>query len=445
MAVSREAMREWIEAAQARRAFLQEQEQRLLAERKSYTQEAERLGELLARTRQELVGHLLPDLDDEALAALERRFSYAGGLLPIKRRIEEQLATVAREKAALERTDEVRNLDFHLSRAADERAELKETYTALKAELQLWLDNRHWQALVTRGWFSPGYRTGLLGWLRDWRAVSFLMTMLEYQQPGKKYRSAAALRDAYAHLRATADPVFEAYEDLGRRQEHLRELKARYEALGEAPAKLMQELYAELGRAIQGHFEALPDDARQSLAGDDRDLALYLTKERGLTKQIDYLKELTVTRLDAPLQTLAEQQSRLGAKLQKMQAKLARGKLVAVEPGQLASLRDLKRESWEKRHSGLSSLRTRIGGFDDYSRGSYRDDFLWWGLMTHNARADDLYEVRTFYERNPGWDHRQYQAGLTGGTDAALDQAAVSLADEMGDGFGDGSRLLDAS
>jgi len=325
MAVSRQAMQEWIEAAKARHAFFEEQQQRLLAERKGYTQEVERLSELLGRTRQELVGHLLPDLDDEALTALEQRFSYAGGLLPVKHRTEEQLAVVAREKAALEATDDVANIEFHLSRAADERAELKETYTALKAELQLWLDNRHWQALVTRGWFTPGYRAGLLDRLRDWRAASFLMAMLEYQRPGKKYQSAEALRADYARLRGTADPVFEAYEDLGRRQEGLRELKARYEALCEAPAKLMQELYAELGKAIQGHFEALPDDTRQSLAGNDRDLALYLTKERGLTKQIDYLQELTVTRIDGPLQALADQQVRLGAKIQKMQAKLLRG------------------------------------------------------------------------------------------------------------------------
>lgn len=452
MAFGSPTIGEWLNAARERLAFLEAQADGLKREREEYQAEVERLGTVLERTWQELTGHLLPDVDDDALRALEQRLRYGSGLLPNKRRFDERLERSQQARAELEASDDFRNLELYLAQVTDELAELQEAYDALKAELTGWRSCRQYAELEQRGWFSPGYRPdGLLAALRDWRSVSFLMAQLEsvFKASRLRLRNPAQVRASYEDLRRRADPVIEAYTDLQRRQTRLGELKARHEELVRAPGVILQELYEALGEALRGHLEACDDELRLALAENDPDLAAYFTKLKGLAKQIDYLKQLSVARIDAHLQKLEEQIARLAQKIRKMEYKRARRKRVTLAASDIERLRDLKANSWQKRRAGLASLRIRVGGFDGYAQGSFLEDYLWWDLLTRGARGDDLYEVRVFHERHPEWDYRSYSAPWQSRRDdahgSALDRAALGLAGEMHDRDEAGSALGDLS
>jgi len=437
---------EWLDAAHERIQFMEGQQKLLQEERERYEQEAGRLEGLLERNRQAMVGHLLPELQDAALARLERRLQYGGGLLPHKRAAEEQLAQVEQERQSIEAQDDWQNLEHYLGQAETELAELKESYESFRAEVALWEADVWFQRLRDRGYFQANYRPrGLFQRLGDWRAVSFLMARLERKQR-RKYRDPDALRSSYDTLTTEAVPVFVAYEDLEKRRAGLLALQARHAALVARPAELMQELYAALGDALRRHLEACPEELRLSLAAGDADFATYLNKDVGLQKQAQYLRELVAQRIQGPLEELQQQTARLRRKADKTRYKRSRGKWVVFSQADVASLRDLKAERWEKRHRKLTVMRERIGGFDRWDRGSFADDFLWWDLVTRGAPGHDIYEVRVFHEHHPGWSWRSYDRPWHHDHyhDAALSMAADDLADDMQAGA-DAALFTDAS
>jgi len=435
---------EYLDACRYRQRFLSSQVAELEQQRSEFREDWERLESLLDRTRQEMVGYLLPEVEDAALDALERQLSYPG-LLPIKRDYETRLAKVQDRRAALEAMDEIENYELKLDQATREIDEIRPGHDEYRRRLDHWLNSKWFQQLNARDYFDHRYTPTFINRFFDWRAVSFLMSEL-----GRKaelhFPTPHALRLYYRDLRAEAEPVFEAYARRTNERKRIESLMSEYDEVLQAPRHLLSALYRDLGGAILDHLQACPEELRFQLARGDPALSVFLKKEAGVAKQIQYLRELSVTRIDARTQQLYQELRKLETKIQKLEWKLRRGRWKYYSASDIRRTREVKAEKWSKRQARLRGLRTRIVGFDQYDRGSFAANYLWWDLVTHRARGDDIYEVREFHARHPGWNYRNHHdpvETVSQPEEAAMDGAAAALASSMK--TPDDEEVLDAS
>ena len=433
-------------AMQERQEFLRQQRKLLEEQRAEYEADVKELEKRLDRTRQELVGYLLPELDDAALTALQERLSYPS-LLPIKRDYDERLADIEQRREKMSQLEEIKNSEFMISRVEDQMAEIAEAYTRFNEEIRPWTDSKWFHRLNDRAYFKEGYKPTLIKRFMDWRAVSFLMTDLEGKE-APSFSDSAELRAHYNKLRSDADPVIALNDDLVQQQRHLLDVKAEYEGLVSAPQEQVAEMYRVMGEAILDHLNACGQQTREDLAREDHHLVSFFKKESGLTKQIQYLKELMVTRIDAQVEALHHRIEKLTNKIDRVNTRLGRGKARVYTDDEVAQMREFKADKWERRQEKLSRIRGRISSFDRHDDGTFLAGFLWWDLITNRARAEDLYEVKTFHQEHPGWDHDTYcdpwrDAGRR--EDEAMDGAAAALVAEMVPGVGGDDWENDAS
>ncbi len=394
-------------AMQERQEFLREQRKLLEEQRAEYEADIRQLGQDLDQARHDLVGHLLPELDDASLRALEERLSCLT-LLPIKQQNDEELAKIARRRDELADMEQVCDGEAMLAAVEDRMAEIAEDYTRLNQELRPWADSKWFKRLDARGYFKEGYQPTLARRFLDWRAVSFLMTDLEGKD-GPTFSDSDALRAHYRKLRRDADPVIAAHDDLVQRQRHLLDIKAEYEGLLAAPEDRRAELYAALGEALLTHLNASGERMREELAAEDRELSPHFKREAGLTRQVRYLEGLMTARIEAQIESLGNRNEKLARKIEKVNNKLSRGKARFYTDEEVALMREFKADKWERRQQTLRKIRQRVATFDRHDEGTFLEGFLWWDLITDRAKADDLEEVKEFHDANPEWDHRTYR------------------------------------
>lgn len=417
---------DYIAAAAPRKAFIRDQLAAFKAQAKSFEADIDRLGALLERTREEMASYLLADVDDEALTSLETKLRYPG-LLKIKRGFEAKLARAEKDRARYEATPEIEHYDFHVSRINDDLADLTDPRQAFNAQLEIWHDNSWFQELDGRGFFALNYDASFFDHFWDWRAVSLLMEDLE-DSLEVEYPDSEAVREAYRTLRSEADPVLEAWDDLRKRLEELRALKARYDKTVSAPERLFGEMYESLTEAILDHLDSCDDALRIAIADSDPFMVTFLKKESGLAHQVSYLKQLVITRIETHVQALEAERTKIDRKLSKY-----RRKRKTVDAATIVGLRNHKEFKWNKRHAKIDKLRDRITNFKRYDQGTFTEDYLWWDAMTRAAPADDIYEVSTFRRAHPEWDWRSHhdrwaETDVNGG---AMDTAAEALAERM--------------
>lgn len=423
-----------ISAVEHRKKAFAEEVARLAEERRQYEAAASEIDGRRARNGQELAGYLLPDLDDEDLAALERRLRYPA-LLPEKRVTEAALAELEREREAIEADPrfserEVRRVDYE-----EQLAEIAEAAAAFARERELWESSAYFQALHRVGWFEPDYDGGLFDWLRDWRACSLLMAELEERFPDKKFPDDEDVKREWSALYASSEPVLTLKRGLDEKIAELDRIAARHAALLAAPDELFRKLWKTLAGLVVDHLRAAPEELLVELGKADATLATFLKKDVGLGKQADYLRQLVAVRIEPYRRRLAEEERKLSQKADKLRYKRARGKYVIVGPNDVRSMRTLPTEKWSTRRTSFVKTRQRLVEFDRWERGSYVSDFLWWDLVTRGARGDDLAEVQVFHERHPGWSIDAFRDPLeTSASDAAAaanDLAAASAVDAM--------------
>lgn len=436
--------RDLIEPAREKLSFLKEQETLLKEEATSFDDDVARLEALLARTRDELAGYLLGDVEDEALADLEERLRYPE-LTPLKRASEAKLAQAQAELAELETKEDVKNYEFHVSQAQDQREEIRPVYEELRRDEEAWTSLPGMNQLVGEGYFDDDYRAGLWRRFGDWKRVSQVLDALDERRaapqateaPGGELTNPAELRAAWREHRGQADSIFPLWEQLTARQDELKALGERVAALRAAPQTLFDELYAELSRAVLDHLDSCPEELLLELAKGDKYLVTFLKKYVGVTKQLAYLRQLRSARVDQHLQSLEAQRQKLERKIRKYERKPWKPKSAS----ELTGLRKMDRDKWARRRQKIGKVRTRVAGFHKYDKGAIGSDYLWWDVISGHARGDDLYEVRTFREAHPGWDYRTYDDGLrddglsggalrdggSGLAEDAMDQAAAAL------------------
>lgn len=437
-----------IAALEARVNALGQELEALRRERQAYENDALELDVKLSRNRRELVGYLLPDLDDDDLLRLERRLRYPA-LRPIKRDYEARLAAVESARRELEKVPEFVEREVRIVDIETQLAEIAEPAQSFRKDREPWESSANFQALLGRGWFEDGYDAGLFDWLRDWRACSLLMEELE-QKTGKPFPDDDDVRGRWRALAAASEPVFALEARLGADRKRIEALVARHAELTRAPDELHRELWVALAEAINHHLESCPDALLVELGSGDPALAAFLKKAAGLKAQASYLREVVKTRVDGLIRDFEAERQKLRQKRDKLSYKRARGKYVVITNEQLSAARTLPRDKWEKRRLALAKTRTRIADFEAWDRGAYVTDYLWWDLITKNDPGRDLLAVRAFREAHPNWVLASWVDPLGHGHDRAADSvdlAADQTADQLADAMAgaDSDDLFDAS
>ena len=146
----------------------------------------------------------------------------------------------------------------------------------------------------------------------------------------------------------------------------------------------------------------------------------------------------------AALRPLGDEIRKLELKLEKLRYKRARGKYVFVTASDVGSLDSLPYEKWQSRRASYAKTRARLTGFNQWERGSFVQDFLWWDLITRGAHGGDLHEVMHFHQQHPGWSVDSFHDPM-GGSHHAAEHANDLAADAAGDAMmADGTGLYSA-
>ena len=393
---------DFLAVAVPRFRFLKAQQDRLRQEEEAFDEDIARLEALHERARQEMASYLLAEVGDDDIDALQARLQYPG-LMAIKDRFEAELAAAEAARVELEASPEIEHYDFHVSHTQDELDALSEACKSYRGRMESWQKSRWFLELDGRGFFDRSYRPSFFNHFWDWRAVSWLMDDVE-DKLDLDFATPEQVRDAWVALRDEALPVLEAENDLAAKLQALVHLKARHEALRAAPEQIFQRLIHALGEAVLDHLDSCSEHLKLSMANEDRYLVTFFKKDTGLERQIQYLKELKVARIQPLIQSINAEMAKLSQKVTKAQRKFK-----TYDARTIMGMRDLKEEKWAKRHTRLGKIRGRVAGFKTYEQGDFTEDYLWWDLMTRGAPADDIYEVRTFRRRRPGWNYRTHE------------------------------------
>jgi len=420
-------MDEYMNACRERQGFLQSQEQWLNDESAKYQESAEQFQKTRDRIRQETVGYLLPEVSDGYLQELEKKLSYPI-LIATKREYDAEFQQVEKRRIELEASDDIKNYDFNLYQIDDVLNGLTPGYEAATKRKNLWEDCSYFKNLSQRNYFTPEGSKGWWNAILNWRDVSLLMTRL--RKGGEIYSNPTNVRDAYRLFADQADEVIKAYDRKQREKNRLVGLKDELQRLRKEPENLLVRLYQKLSEMILEHLEIAPEEVRLQMAKQDPYLDTFFRKALGTQKQIKYLKELAVVRIDSQREQLRQELSKLKEKITKLEFQKMRGKSKVFNQQQIAQMRDVKADKWAKRRSQIGEVRTRIVTFDNYNNGSLVERYLWWDLMTRGMHGHDIYEVRYFHETNPGWNYKDHLEG-NAVDENGLDNAAESLAASM--------------
>jgi len=424
---------DYLDACEYRRDFLQGQRQWMVGERDQHVNDAERLQGELDRVRQELAGYLIPEITDDYVEELEVRLS-CSTLMPIKREFHQRFEAAERRQVELESMEEIQNFDLMIETANQNIEQVRPEYDRLNQAIGFWQDSKHFSGLNERGFFEPDYTAGFFRRFFDWRAVSLLMTHLS-RNANLEFDNPDDLKNHYRDLRQKVNVVTAEFNQRVAERDRIDGLNAEYQDLLSTPERLLAELYRELGAATIEHLQTCPDAMRMRLASEDKHLNAFLQKDAGLQKQAQYLRELMVTRIESNLQQTEMELNKTERKIEKLQMQRMRGKRKFFSDDDIARMRNVKSEKWEKRRLKTEKLRRRISEFDKYDRGSCSEAYLWWDLMTREAPGDDIFEVREHRFRHPNWSYRDYRDPWHSNQDdddvGLFDDAAEDLASSM--------------
>ena len=434
---------EYLEACQYRKGFLADQHEWLYQERHQYDLDVERLEGELDRVRQEMAGYLLPEVNDSHLKELES--VGFDGLTAIKSDYDGRFTAAERRRKQLEEMDEVEHYEKRILEARRLVDEIQPRRNELRGEFMHWSNSKWYSQLDQRGYFEEDYWPSFFNKFWDWRAVSFLMEdierdcQLEFEDPDQ-------LKRHYRKLQGQYNEVIPMYQDRVAQRDRIQELKDEHFQCLTAPERLLGELYSELGAKILERMRMMPQAKREEMASLDANLNTFMKKELGLMKQVQYLRELTVSRVDASAQRVEQETQKIDAKIHKLEMKRMRGKHKWYSQEDIDRMRAVKAEKWAKRRVKTEKIRRKISDFNRYDDGSIQEDFLWWDLITNSSYGDDVYEVREHRQRFPNWDHRRFRDPwdddddhVDASIDVAADDLVASMADQNDAGLFDGS------
>ena len=434
---------DYLEACYFRNEFLREQRNWLADEKQQHANDIESLENVLQRSRNIFAGYLIPEIGDSYLEGLETRLS-CNGLIDIKRGFEEEFALVEERTQELSTMDEIVHYDQRISTAESSLSEVAPDYDRLKFSMSHWQSSKWFYGLNKRGYFEENYYPSFFNRFFDWRAVSFLMADIERKAADLKFDHPEPLKARFRELRSEFEKVSAEYGDRLLVVQRINGLHDEYQQLLVRPEELLDELYKALGEQVIAHLENCPNPMLMRFAAEDEAVNKYMQMIIGVRKQIQYLRELSVTRLDSRLEQNQFEMQKVERKINKLRSQRNRGKRKYYSHEDIEKMRNVKAEKWDRRRMKTEKLRKRIVDFDRYNDGSCHEDYLWWDLITKRTNGDDIYEVQEHRRKFPDWDHRTYRDPFEAPDDQqpVWEDAAEDLALSMSD---DADALFDAS
>jgi len=406
---------------------------------------ASRLDGQIERNRREMGGYLVPDIDDETLRGLERRFHYPA-LMAQKATYVAAITAAETEREALEADETFINREISRIEAQTTMADVGPSYDEVCTLKEPWDAEPRHATLIKGGFYDASPPTGLMRGLSYWRQGSLLMAALEKRQL-PRFKDLNDLRGRWTAIMDDYTPLHGAVTSATATLQHMDMLEARHQLLLAEPANQFKACFEAVGRSLVEHLLAIAEDSLVQYARTDPNLASFLKKDAGLRKQVAYLRELAQVRLAPAINALEAESIKAGSKARRVKGKIARGRSVRVSQQDVARTRTFPHEKWQKRRDSYEKTRDRIVTYHDYDRGSFVTEYLWWDVMTRGSRGDDLYEVRTFHERHPDWSAAAFVDPAAVGLSASEtypDDAAAAFADQlMSEDPADG--LFDAS
>lgn len=401
---------DYLDACGYRKDFLLEQREWMILEREQHDADAMRLQGELDRVRQEMAGYLIPEINDEYVTELQHHLD-CPGLIEIKSDYERQFDEAENRRIELESLDEIQNYKdrIHFARMAEN--ELRPEYDQLKSSLGVFSDSKWFTKLNQKGYFEQDYQAGFFGRFFDWRSVSFLMADVE-KGLGQSFDEPEQLKSQYRDFVSKSEKLFPEFESRTAERERISGLKSEHEMMVSAPERLLAELYRDLGARVIEHIQGSPEQLRLRIASADSGLNEFMKREAGIQKQIEYLRQLSVARIDLKTQEVDLELDKVHRKIHKLQGQAARGKVKRYTEEDIRRMRNVKAEKWQKRRLKTEKLRRRISDFKKYDKGSWEEDYLWWDLITNRSHGDDIYDVHQHRQRYPDWDHRKYKGRL---------------------------------
>jgi archaellum component FlaC len=423
---------DFLQALADRKAGIERELAKLQAEFGSHQSEAAAFDAQIERNRRELGGYLISDIDDETLKAVEKRYHYPS-LLAHKAPWVTAIDKAERDLAELESSRDWIEREIRQLEAQQTIADLEPTLSELRVAKDPWDRQPMLVHLERRGFFETSRKHGFFARFANWREGSLLMAALE-KLGLPRFRDLDDLRERWGKLKGEFETIATAHADAQQSLEAVRALETRHRGLLAEPSRLFKACWDTLARMIVDHLIALPEAQRVEFAVKDANLNSFLKKDAGLRKQAAYLRELAQVRLGPAIASLEAELSKVTRKHTSTRSKLMRHRSVAVSERDLANMRNIPVEKWEKRRASSARLRERVSGWHTYDHGSFISTYLWWDVMTRGAAADDIYEVRTFRAANPTWDHTAFvdPAGTLGAVSShPSDLAASAFADQM--------------
>lgn len=365
------------------------------------------VAEARAAAAAELGAALLPALDPGALAAAA---NLTGHLALVN---EDPIGAMQRERVALERRiveieREPDYADRELLRAPGSgtltREEARLRYLSQELEVELArFEHPRLGRLVN---VDYGLETYDVPWWRvsyygDWKAGDEILERFPDMQTFAEVRSEytrflASMEDTGSRLAAIVTQI-EAGAALEREMDGAREALATLETRHLAAAR----------EGLVTHLLELDLESAGLRLGSDERLAPLVKRVSGLAHKERYLDEVAAKQLADIAQDLETERTKLGRTAEKYRRPKMAGATLPVET--FRSRFEGRSERYRRRLERSDRYRQTIDGFDDYDRGRFANDFLWWDVMTDGRLDGDFIDdVATFRRDHPGYRYERF-------------------------------------
>jgi hypothetical protein len=397
----------WVPAEQvlqtigAQRQVLAAEEQRAAGFVQYHAAERQKLEAEQRQAVLDLGAAILPKLDAASIAAAAQATGLVG--LPhenIPGRLEQRRAWIVARLGEIARHPSFANRELlrhprtgSLPRAMAEAQEHRRPWGEVISACE---EHPRFERLWTTGFGTAEQQT-------SWWRYSYWQDRSAAQEIVARFpnkASFAEVRTEYARAKETV-AVYDA--ELAR----LRAEIAAGEALEREYATLYEEhrtldargLEHTRGRIVQHLLSTDASSIAQRLRATSSPLLLLFLRASGIVAKIAYLDGIQRTNLAEMQKEIAVQRQRLDAAEAKTRRRWA-----PMPYDRYVKLAEDRRPRYEKRWQRFGKVYTTVHTYNQWNRGRYYDDLLWWDLMTR-GRYDGSYlpEVSEFHHRHPGY------------------------------------------
>ncbi|NOU32078.1 MAG: hypothetical protein HOO96_29590 [Polyangiaceae bacterium] len=369
-------------AAQAHRQHLQEALRTAEDARRRHLAEWEQLAVQVNHAAQELGQFLLPNLGAEAIDRAIRLTGYEP-LRGFAHQYRQEGAQLTAQRAAIVDDPRYRNreLNWHPNTGtlSNEVRELEESRAPFVPILEA-CNHPRMPALMESGYGTPAYGVGFwrLSYYRDWEAADSIVEKL-----GKK--DFAEVRTEYERALETSHELTASLNRLYAERTIVQQMEQSLAAIDKAIRERPHQILASAQFAVADHLNKADKDRTGKLLDQEPNARLLALKAQGLAAKLEYLGALYKEKVE---KFAADTQAAI-AKLDRDVFKYQRPKNYGTRfPADYFARRFADpRPRYQKHWNRYYDTYRTVYVYDDYDRGYWASDFLWWDAMTGGQRV----------------------------------------------------------